>query len=268
MTGIRFPKIKLPKIKWPEKPRQKTSKKTSSKEKKVHPWRLCPLGQHWVRTHPMSVPPSKKNPAGSVTSRKGHCARNPTGKDQLYPDEIFEMTARHFSKAIAQPCSFNLGFPKGNDYDLLIAGWTQYWHEVLKSEIPLDSNLVKALIASESSFDPKILANKKDSNSARGLMQITNATRKILGNEKGELGEHYITATKENLNNPNINICAGIRWLFHKQKLASTKLKRNASWEEAVFEYKGGKSTSSSRANELMDKFREYLLKLQACLKK
>ncbi|MBI4040944.1 MAG: hypothetical protein HY390_03635 [Deltaproteobacteria bacterium] len=170
MAGIKFPKIKLPKLKWPEKPRQKTSKKTSSKEKKVHPWRLCPLGQHWVRTHPMHVPPSKKNPAGSVTSRKEHCARNPTGKDQLYPDEILEMTDRHFSKATELPCPFNLGFSKGNDYDLLIAGWTQYWNEILKSEIPLGKNLVKALIASESGFDPKILANKKDSNSARGLM--------------------------------------------------------------------------------------------------
>ena len=268
MAGIKFQKIKLPKLKWPGKPRQKTSKKTSSKEKKVHPWRLCPLGQYWVRTHPMHVPPSKKNPAGSVTSRKGHCAKNPTRKDQLYPDEILEITTKHFPKVRKLPCSIDLKFLNGSSYDLFIAGWTQYWNEVLKPEISLDPNLIKALISSESGFDPEILANKKDSNSARGLMQITNATRKIRGNRKGELREHYITVTKEDLNNPNINICTGIRWLFHKQKLASARLRRNASWEEAVFEYKGGRSTSSSRANELMDKFREYLLKLEICIKK
>ena len=33
---------------------------------------------------------------------------------------------------------------------------------------------------------------------------------------------------------PN-NICAGIRWLFEKRRLASHNLKKIASWEETVW---------------------------------
>ena len=57
----------------------------------VHSWRMCPYGEHWVSTHPMHVPPSKTHPEDSVTTRHEHCARNPSGKDQLYPDEIQEI---------------------------------------------------------------------------------------------------------------------------------------------------------------------------------
>lgn len=48
---------------------------------------------------------------------------------------------------------------------------------------PLDPNLVKALIATESGFriDPK--TNKI----ARGIMQVRNTTRKYLADIKGEL---------------------------------------------------------------------------------
>ena len=44
-----------------------------------------------MRTHSLTIPPSKNHPAGSVTTRRGHCAHNPSGRDQLYPDEIHEM---------------------------------------------------------------------------------------------------------------------------------------------------------------------------------
>ncbi len=67
-------------------------------------------------------------------------------------------------------------------------------------------------------------------------MQLTNSTRKILGNEKGELKDHFVTVSRENLNDPSINICAGIRWLFNKRKLTSSRIGREATWEESVFE--------------------------------
>ncbi len=155
--------------------KKKTKKSTSPDS--LHAWRLCPAGEHWVRTHPMKIPPSKKNPAGGITTRHGHCARNPTGKDQLYPDEIQEMAEQNFSKVKEKPCSIDLGFKsKGDQYDDFIAGWTKYWNDVFKTKTPLNPNVVKALIASESGFNPKMLANKKNSNSARGLMQILNST--------------------------------------------------------------------------------------------
>lgn len=247
---------------------KKTKKKKLAKVNNTHAWRLCPPGEHWRRTHPLRIPPSKKNPVGSVTTRHGHCVLNPTGKDQLYPDEIQEMAEQNFSKVKEKPCPIDLGFTKkykGNQYDDLIAGWTKYWNDVFKPEIPLTPNVVKALIASESGFDPKILANKKDKNSARGLMQITNKTRKILGDEKGELKDHYLTLTIEDLNDPSNNICAGIRWLFRKHAIASDFLKKTATWEEAIAEFKGIRTTTKDRAAELIEKFNEYLEALKKC---
>ncbi|MBI4404304.1 MAG: hypothetical protein HY537_09100 [Deltaproteobacteria bacterium] len=121
----------------------------------VHPWRVCPYGEHWVRTHPLHVPPSHTFPEGHTTTRHEHCAHNPSRKDQFYPDEIREIAKQHFSDLKSRPCPLPLGYgDRGSKYDDLIAGWVQYWNEVLKPDVPLDSNLVKALIATESSFDP------------------------------------------------------------------------------------------------------------------
>ncbi|MEK6704891.1 MAG: transglycosylase SLT domain-containing protein [Bdellovibrionota bacterium] len=235
------------------------------KSKQIHGWRVCPYGEHWVRTHPMHIPPSKSHPAGYVTTRHAHCARNPSGKDQLYPDEIREIASNHFKNLKNKPCPMTLNFLNGNKFDDLIAGWTQYWNEVMQPKVPLDPNLVKALIASESSFKAAILANEKNSNSARGLMQITNDTRKILGDEAGELKDHYITATKDDLNNPSVNICAGVRWLIRKQSIASSKLKHNATWIEAVYEYKGLETADKKRRDELWDTFKKLYEAYKQC---
>lgn len=241
-----------------------TSKNISTQS--IHPWRLCAPGRHWVREHSLQIPSSKKNPGGSTTIRHAHCADNPSKKDQLYPDEIQEMAQQNFSKVKEKPCLLGLEFKeKGNQYDDLIAGWTKYWNDVLKPDIPLEPNVVKALIATESAFDAKVLANKKDKNSARGLMQVTNESRKILGNEKGELKNHYLTLTREDLNDPSNNICAGIRWLFRKREIASSLLKKTASWEDAIYEFKGGRTTSKKRAQELMNEFNKKLEELTKC---
>lgn len=206
-----------------------------------HPWRLCPPGQHWVRTHDLTVPVSKKNPDGT-TIRDGHCANNPSNKDQLYPTEIQEMAERSFKNVKQRPGildSKKWPYHDPNLYDDLIAGWTQYWNEILEPKTPLDPNLVKALMASESTFNPRPkdgVAGKNDF--ARGLLQVTDGTRKILKDEKGELRDHLLTITQEEIYDPNLNICAGVRWLFQKRKLAANRLKRPASWEEAALEYK------------------------------
>src|SRR6266404_3451949 len=91
----------------PRKPKMSTRTNRSSQKKsesqrktslpQVHPWRACPYGEHWVRTHPLSIPPSKTNPEGSVTTRHEHCASNPSGKDQLFPEEIQEIASQNFS---------------------------------------------------------------------------------------------------------------------------------------------------------------------------
>lgn len=239
------------------------------KPQKVHPWRLCPEGEHWVKTHSLNVPPSKKNPVGRTTVRHAHCAKNPTGKDQLYPLEINEIAGKKYFKNVKiKPCADQLDFGvPGNQFDELIAGWTQYWNETLKPDLPLDPNLIKALVASESGFDPSRLAKKSDVNSARGLLQITNKTRKILANEKGELKDHFLTATREELDDPSTNICAGIRWLFRKREVASSRLKRPASWDEAVFEFKGLRLASPKQQEKIRNIFYKFLDKYTKCEK-
>lgn len=239
-----------------------------SKKAKAHNWRLCPVGEHWVTTHPLHIPPSQTHPEGSTATRRGHCAKNPSGKDQLYPDEIGEISKQQFSQVKEKPCSLNLGFKKnGAAFDDFIAGWTQYWNDVLQPKVPLDPNTVKALIASESGFNPKILANKKNQNSARGLMQITNEALKTLGNEKGEIKDHYITLTREDLNTPHLNICAGIRWLFQKQKLASNYLGRDATWEETIENFKGLREKSDQVKEKNMNAFNKFKEELNLCKK-
>jgi hypothetical protein len=252
-------------------PKDKPSKKKSPGRllPSVHPWRICPYGEHWVRTHPLHVPPSKIHPEGSITTRNEHCAKNPSGKDQLYPEEIHEIANQNFSNLKNKPCPLGLGFGEdGSQYDKLIAGWVQYWNDVLKPDEPLDPNLVKALIASESGFNPNELAKKSDSNSARGLMQITNGSRKILNGYHGDLKDHLITATKTELNDPNINICAGVRWLFEKRRLLSNHLKKPASWTETVWEYKGAKLAKTKEDAEKMKRiFNDFYKELTECKK-
>ena len=122
---------------------------------KVHPWRSCGVGQHWVTTHKMSVPISSKNPAG-LTARHGHCANNPKRKnnsqvrDYLTSDEIHEIANQYFKDLSGPPTPGKLPFEDSDKYDELIRGWTQYWNDVFHPETPLDPDVVKALIASES----------------------------------------------------------------------------------------------------------------------
>jgi hypothetical protein len=69
-------------------------------------------------------------------------------------------------------------------------------------------------------------------------MQVTDQSLVVLRDEEGEIKDQYITITKKEALDPDANICAGVRWLYQKQKLASGKLGRNASWEETIGEYK------------------------------
>lgn len=197
----------------------------------------------------------------------GHCRLNPSRKDQLYSDEIEEISEYRFGNLKSGPCPDKLGFGnKGSKYDSLIQGWTKYWKDVLKPIPPLESNLVKALIASESSFNPTRNNGMKGDKRANGLMQITNGTLKILQDEKGELKDHLINIDQEDINDPNLNICAGIRWLFHKRKLASGKIGRQATWEEGVAEYKS--YLAQYRRNpdyRGMGTFRKYYARLKKC---
>jgi hypothetical protein len=248
---------------------KKISPKKSPDQKPIHPWRICPLGQFYrnggiVRTYTQDD--------GKVIHqhpRRGGCVHSRSGKDFLYPEEIKEISKNYFnSRNLKRPCPNNSKGTKSDLYDDLIAGWTQYWNDIFNPKIPLDPNFVKALIESESSLSSNPDKNKmKSSDPAFGLMQVRNSTRKILANQKGEIKDHYIVPTNDDLLDPDVNICVGIRWLFQKQKLASSSLGENADWNQTLIKYKG-LNLNSKRDQVIYDRFQNIYRAYQKCIKK
>jgi len=100
---------------------------------------------------------------------------------------------------------------------------------------------------------------------ARGLIQITENTRKILQNTKREIRNHHIKLSIQESRADTTNIAAGIRWLHHTKFLAEHRLKRKISWKEASAEYKGilkdvGKGAKTDR---IMTDIEKYYQRLQ-----
>jgi hypothetical protein len=111
-------------------------------------------------------------------------------KDQLYRAEIENMANQVFprsygSRQVRTPSDLTgrlqtvlLTIPQSVDGQSIGT-------QVLQPDVPLDRNLVKALIAHGVGFDPTADTKVKGSGRARGLMQLTDGTRKILQDEKG-----------------------------------------------------------------------------------
>jgi hypothetical protein len=241
-----------------------TYSKNDASHPKIHPWRKCGKGQHLVREHAVHVHPSKKHPDGKDTICHEHCAKNPSGKDELSFAEIKHISATYFAGLTGSPTPHALTkiFPHADKYDVEIRGWVKYWNDIFKLDEPLDPNVVKTLIATESSFDPK----PKKYARVYGLMQITGRTHQYLKGEKKELKDHFVCVSTKELIDASCNICAGVRWLFRKRETATALLKRKASWEEIVEDYKAilALRISNEPYNpKPMDHFREYFKLLQ-----
>lgn len=213
---------------------------------KTHPWRVCPIGKHYVRTHVLHIPPSEKHPEGQVVTRHAHCAENPSHKDVLSYDELQIIAKKYFLSLVGAPKAGVLTeFSRADEFDSDIRGWVRYWNEIFNPKEPLDPNLVKALIASESSFRPEQDTSQhtpeknKKIGYAHGLMQITDITLKIIGEHKGEIKDHLIYLTHKEIMDPSANICVGVRWLFTKKTIAAQRIDHTATWDDAVAEYKG-----------------------------
>ena len=215
-------------------------KKTPAPDEKIHPWRICPIGKHLVKKHNVHIPPSKEHPNGQIIERHEHCALNSSKKDILSFDEIQAITEEHFHQLTGAPKAGTLkGYTHADQFDAEIRGWTRYWNDIFSLPDPLNANLVKALIASESSFHSETDISAKKHGRARGLMQITDSTMTALSDHHGELSDYLICFEHIKLFNPTANICCGVRWLFRKKITASSKLGRHANWFEAVADYKG-----------------------------
>ena len=174
-----------------------------------------------------------------MTAVKGHCRKNNSGKEILTVHEINEMFTRNKDKVTKLPNKSNLGPKNENRYDVLIGLWTEFWNETFQVNIPLDSNWVKALMATESTFDPNCINKKIRANVARGLLQITRKTYKIAIDPKGELKDVLFRVDEKDLFNPDVNVALATRWIFRKREILKSKIGKDPTWEEVMWEYKG-----------------------------
>ena len=210
-----------------------------------------------VREHPMHVPVSQKNPTG-ITIRDRH----PRRLEGTYLDraEIESVFKNHDRKGITFPAKKRLDHKNSDNYDELIAVWTDYFNKKFGANPPLDPDVVKALIASESGFHEDPPRNKK----AFGIAQITPETHKALQDPKGEVKDFIFNdIRKKDLKDPNIAIPMAVRWLHRKKRLAEGKLGREATAEEIILEYKGLLKSKTDHKDQALKNFKENYAKLK-----
>ncbi|MCM2323423.1 MAG: lytic transglycosylase domain-containing protein [Oligoflexia bacterium] len=207
-----------------------------------------------VRAHRRRVPVSSKNPTGvTIVDRHPRQLHGPA----LSAQDLRSITATRDRKGLVYPKDGKLGFRDGNRYDELIAVWVDFFNEkfgVTPPDCPLDPDVIKALIASESGFEK----NPKNPQ-AIGIAQITPETLRILLNPEGETKDFIFKGIRQkDLKDPELAIPMGIRWIFRKRRLAEGKLGRGATPEEIVLEYKGLLGSKSEYQQQALKKFREH----------
>ncbi len=172
-----------------------------------------------------------------------------------------------FSALSGPPSSNDMGTHQNEtQYDHLIRGWTKYWNDIFQPDPSLDPDIVKALLASESDFRADLGKGKKGK--AKGLMQLMPLTLKALQGYRNDLKEHLFEFDEAEIYEPNLHIAAGIRWLFQERIKASRRLKRQATWNEAVENYKDYLLNRPQRTpnspNFKMNRYFELLEKLKS----
>lgn len=206
-----------------------------------------------VREHPRHVHVSPKNPEG-ITIVDQHLRR--LKGTYLDPDEIRSVFKNYDRKGLIYPTSERLvEFKKRADaYDEVIAVWTDYFNKKFSANPPLDPDVMKALIASESGFRP----NPPENKIALGITQITKKTLKIIQDPKGETKDFIFNKIRQkDLKDPNIAIPMGVRWLLYKSKRAAAKLGRAPTHEEIILEYKGLLKSKSDLKESALENFKK-----------
>ncbi len=199
----------------------------------------------------MDVRVSEKNPMG-ITIRDRHVRR--LKGTYLDAAEIEAIVRNYDFKGLVYPTKGKLTYRGSDKYDKIIAIWTHYFNKKFIADPPLDPDVVKALMASESGFRVDPPENKK----AFGITQITPSTLKIVQDPKGEAKDFIFNKIRrKDLKNPNIAIPIGVRWLFRKRATAGEKLKRAPNHEELILEYKGLLKSTSDYKNKALAKYRE-----------
>jgi len=209
-----------------------------------------------VHTHPRRVKPSAKNPTG-VTIVDEHLRRLPgTYLDEL---EIYKIANSYKIKNIPRPSKNKLNLEGENTYDDLIAIWTDYFNNLFSIKPPLDADMIKALIGSESEF----ILNPENPG-AIGIAQITKETLKIIQDPNGEAKDFIFNKiSPKDLKNPDIAIPVAVRWLAYKKERAESKLGRAVTHEEIILEYKGLLKSKSDYKKSALKKYRGLYDKLK-----
>jgi len=205
-----------------------------------------------VREHPRRVPVSERNPHG-ITLVDQHPRR--LKGTYLDPEEIESVFKGYDRKGLVYPSANKLNKYKNADkYDEIIAIWTDYFNKKFGVDPPLDPDVVKALIASESGFRVDPPGNKV----AFGITQITKETLKILQDPKGEAKDLIFSKIRQkDLKDPNIAIPMATRWLLRKKETAKDRLKREPTTEELILEYKGLLKSKTRYKENALGKFRK-----------
>ena len=149
-----------------------------------------------------------------------HCRVNSKGKKKLlYASNIRHLYYNRLQKKYPKLLAIE-GFRGFHEYDPMIQFWVKYWKDKQRLPKEIDPLLIKAMIAAESSFRPRVRTSDPKSTAA-GLMQLTGSTlRTLRGNpdRKGYIEVRYYPVYLEDDEHldPLVNIAAGIRWLGHK----------------------------------------------------
>lgn len=210
-----------------------------------------------VREHPRHVSFGNKNPNG-ITIVDQHLRR----LHGTYLDSIeIESTLKNYDRShLLRPTPRSLDFDNGNKYDEHIAIWTDYFNRKFNATPPIDPDVVKALIASESGFDPDPPGNKI----VIGISQITKETLKSIQDPNGEVKDFiFQNVRQKDLKNPDLAIPISIRWLFRKKATAHSKLGRPPSAEELILEYKGLLKSTSTLKDKALENYRKNYAKLK-----
>lgn len=206
-----------------------------------------------VREHQMKVPKSEKNPDGFAI-RDQHLRR--LQGTYLDSKEIESILKTYDRSDIPFPTKGKLNIYKGADkYDDTIAVWTDFFNKKFNADPPIDPDVIKALIASESSFDSNPKQNRKI---ARGIAQITKSTLKIVQDPNGEAKSFIFKGIRQkDLADPNVCIAIAVRWLHRKKETATGKLGKAPSHEDIILEYKGLLKSTSAYKIAGLKKYRE-----------
>lgn len=208
---------------------------------------MCPPGYHIVKGHYRKTKDGK-----TWVDKHQRKNRNKSKKMTYFPENLLYLFWSNTKKY--KLLKSIKGFKGFHEIDSVIQFWLEYWASKFKQIPKIDPLLIKAIIAKESSFNPKA-DPKVAHSSAYGLMQIVDKSRAALsGRIESSVTMEYIVVTREDLEDPVINIAVGTRWLIVKFFLLKKKDRENIN--KLIKYYYGHKEESENE--KYLKKVLEY----------